>query len=143
MPLDTKNPFKLNCFKSIRKSIKQRTDEFSLDNLDKKEPKSIHRQTRFIEKSGKCNVAHGNLNNSASRYFSDIFTTIVDLPWVWSLIIFSVVYVSTWLLFALAWYVISWGHGDLTCVNAWGYYDNCLTCYHEQSHDFQDENSCL
>ena len=36
------------------------------------------RQTRFVNKKGHCNVKHGNVEGTF-RYFSDLFTTLVDL----------------------------------------------------------------
>jgi hypothetical protein len=62
--------------------------------------------------SGHCNVKHGNVEGTY-RYFSDLFTTLVDLKWRWNLFIFCSCYVFSWFLFALIWFFIAFIHGDL------------------------------
>ncbi|XP_056400288.1 G protein-activated inward rectifier potassium channel 4 isoform X2 [Hyla sarda] len=66
---------------------------------------------RYMEKDGKCNVHHGNVKETY-RYFSDLFTTLVDLKWHFSLFIFTLVYTVTWLFFGLIWWLIAYIRGD-------------------------------
>ncbi|XP_077313985.1 G protein-activated inward rectifier potassium channel 4 isoform X2 [Lithobates pipiens] len=67
---------------------------------------------RYMEKDGKCNVHHGNVKETY-RYFSDMFTSLVDLKWHFSLFIFTLVYTVTWLFFGLNWWFIAYLRGDL------------------------------
>uniref|UniRef100_H3BBD9 Potassium inwardly rectifying channel subfamily J member 5 n=1 Tax=Latimeria chalumnae TaxID=7897 RepID=H3BBD9_LATCH len=67
---------------------------------------------RYVEKDGKCNVHHGNVKETY-RYFSDLFTTLVDLKWRFSLLIFTMVYTVTWLFFGFIWWLIAYIRGDL------------------------------
>lgn len=67
---------------------------------------------RYMEKDGKCNVHHGNVKETY-RYFSDLFTSLVDLKWHFSLLIFTLVYTVTWLFFGLIWWFIAYIRGDL------------------------------
>nr|XP_046149941.1 G protein-activated inward rectifier potassium channel 4-like isoform X2 [Oncorhynchus gorbuscha] len=67
---------------------------------------------RYVQKDGKCNVHHGNVQETY-RYLSDLFTTLVDLRWRFSLFIFTLVYVVNWLFFGLLWYIIALIRGDL------------------------------
>uniref|UniRef100_A0AAY5KUG3 G protein-activated inward rectifier potassium channel 1 n=1 Tax=Esox lucius TaxID=8010 RepID=A0AAY5KUG3_ESOLU len=67
---------------------------------------------RYVQKDGKCNVHHGNVQETY-RYLSDLFTTLVDLRWRLSLFIFTLVYVVNWLFFGLLWYIIALIRGDL------------------------------
>ncbi|KAG8568127.1 hypothetical protein GDO81_013895 [Engystomops pustulosus] len=67
---------------------------------------------RYMEKDGKCNVHHGNVKETY-RYFSDLFTTLVDLKWHFSLLIFTLAYTITWLFFGLIWWFIAYIRGDL------------------------------
>ncbi|KAJ7995454.1 hypothetical protein DPEC_G00244730 [Dallia pectoralis] len=67
---------------------------------------------RYVQKDGKCNVHHGNVQETY-RYLSDLFTTLVDLRWRLSLFIFTLVYVVNWLFFGLLWYIIALVRGDL------------------------------
>ena len=47
------------------------------------------------------------------RFLQDIFTTLVDSQWRWTLIVFSLSFVLSWLLFAVIWWLIAVTHGDL------------------------------
>ncbi|XP_006642286.2 G protein-activated inward rectifier potassium channel 4 [Lepisosteus oculatus] len=67
---------------------------------------------RYVQKDGKCNVHHGNVQETY-RYFSDLFTTLVDLKWRFSLFIFTLVYCVTWLFFGFIWWLIAYIRGDL------------------------------
>ncbi|XP_038610812.1 G protein-activated inward rectifier potassium channel 4 [Tachyglossus aculeatus] len=67
---------------------------------------------RYMEKSGKCNVHHGNVQETY-RYLSDLFTTLVDLKWRFNLLVFTLVYTVTWLFFGLMWWLIAYVRGDL------------------------------
>ncbi|XP_064158619.1 G protein-activated inward rectifier potassium channel 4 [Anguilla rostrata] len=75
------------------------------------EPAKKVRQ-RYVQKDGKCNVHHGNVQETY-RYLSDLFTTLVDLRWRFSFLIFTLVYVVNWLFFGLLWWLIALIRGDL------------------------------
>lgn len=68
---------------------------------------------RLVYKNGECNVSHKHIRKVKRHYLADIFTTLIDLKWRWSLIIFTMTFVSTWLLFAVIWWVIAFTHADL------------------------------
>ncbi|XP_068098821.1 G protein-activated inward rectifier potassium channel 4 isoform X2 [Hyperolius riggenbachi] len=82
--------------------------------LDRSQLLAEHKKPRqrYMEKDGKCNVHHGNVKETY-RYFSDLFTTLVDLKWHFSLFIFTLVYTVTWLFFGLIWWFIAYVRGDL------------------------------
>uniref|UniRef100_A0A8C2ZGU4 Potassium inwardly rectifying channel subfamily J member 5 n=1 Tax=Cyclopterus lumpus TaxID=8103 RepID=A0A8C2ZGU4_CYCLU len=67
---------------------------------------------RYVQKDGKCNVHHGNVQETY-RYLSDLFTTLVDLRWRLSLFIFTLVYIVNWLFFGFLWWLIALIRGDL------------------------------
>ncbi|XP_058050654.1 G protein-activated inward rectifier potassium channel 4 [Ahaetulla prasina] len=67
---------------------------------------------RYMEKTGKCNVHHGNVQETY-RYLSDLFTTLVDLKWRFNLLVFTMVYTITWLFFGFIWWLIAYIRGDL------------------------------
>ncbi|XP_062367229.1 G protein-activated inward rectifier potassium channel 3 [Cinclus cinclus] len=73
---------------------------------------ATRKRQRYVEKDGKCNVQHGNVRETY-RYLTDIFTTLVDLKWRFSLLIFILAYALTWLFFGLIWWVIAYSRGDL------------------------------
>lgn len=45
--------------------------------------------------------------------FQDIFTTLVDAQWRWTLLVFSMNFMLSWLGFAVVWWLIALNHGDL------------------------------
>ncbi|XP_028824441.1 ATP-sensitive inward rectifier potassium channel 12 [Denticeps clupeoides] len=70
-------------------------------------------RSRFVNKTGQCNVRFLRMEEQSQRYLSDIFTTCVDVRWRWMFVIFSLVFVISWLGFGLAFWVIALLHGDL------------------------------
>ncbi|KAM0730653.1 ATP-sensitive inward rectifier potassium channel 12 [Formica fusca] len=68
---------------------------------------------RVVFKHGDCNVVQGNVAKRRRRYLQDIFTTLVDAQWRWTLLVFSMNFLLSWLGFALIWWLIAYGHGDL------------------------------
>ena len=68
-------------------------------------------------KNGECNVSHKHIRKVKRHYLADIFTTLIDLKWRWSLIIFTMTFVTTWLFFAFIWWIIGLTHGDFDTAN--------------------------
>ncbi|KAG8446454.1 hypothetical protein GDO86_014058 [Hymenochirus boettgeri] len=69
-------------------------------------------QNRFLQKDGSCNVYFKNIFGEWESYVVDIFTTLVDIKWRHMLIIFSLSYVLSWLLFGFIFWIIALQHGD-------------------------------
>lgn len=70
-------------------------------------------RNRFVKKNGQCNVHFTNMDEKSQRYLADIFTTCVDIRWRYMLVVFTFVFVVSWLVFGLAFWVIALLHGDL------------------------------
>ncbi|XP_029440924.1 ATP-sensitive inward rectifier potassium channel 11-like [Rhinatrema bivittatum] len=70
------------------------------------------KKARFVAKNGACNVAHKNIREQG-RFLQDVFTTLVDLKWHHTLLIFTMSFICSWMVFAMAWWLIAFGHGDL------------------------------
>ncbi|KAM7397350.1 hypothetical protein PAMP_020329 [Pampus punctatissimus] len=92
-------------------------DGFLLTRLaeDQNQPnrsRSRSQRARFITKSGSCNVAHKNIREQG-RFLQDVFTTMVDLKWQHSLLIFTSAFLCSWMLFAMIWWLLAFAHGDL------------------------------
>lgn len=47
------------------------------------------------------------------RFLQDVFTTMVDLKWQHSLLIFTSAFLCSWMLFAMMWWLLAFAHGDL------------------------------
>lgn len=93
--------------KQARDDVPLATDRTRLLAAETKKPRQ-----RYMEKSGKCNVHHGNVQETY-RYLSDLFTTLVDLKWRFNLLVFTMVYTITWLFFGFIWWLIAYLRGDL------------------------------
>uniref|UniRef100_A0A4Y0BMU4 Inwardly rectifying k+ channel n=1 Tax=Anopheles funestus TaxID=62324 RepID=A0A4Y0BMU4_ANOFN len=68
---------------------------------------------RAILKNGDCNVVLSRPPRQHLRFLQDIFTTLVDAQWRWTLLVFAFSFVGSWLFFAVIWWLISYTHGDL------------------------------
>ncbi|XP_007886828.1 inward rectifier potassium channel 16 [Callorhinchus milii] len=68
---------------------------------------------RFLRKDGNCNIHFKGMLNEWGSYFSDIFTTLIDLKWSHIFVIFSLSYILSWLFFGFVYWVMSAIHGDL------------------------------
>ncbi|MGH0176741.1 UNVERIFIED_CONTAM: hypothetical protein FKN15_073484 [Acipenser sinensis] len=100
------------------KLSKQAREDFCSQGADKERAK--RKIQRYVRKDGKCNVHNGNVRETY-RYFTDIFTTLVDLKWRFNLFIFVLVYTVTWLFFGMIWWLIAYVRGDLEHIgdNQW------------------------
>ncbi|XP_062246265.1 ATP-sensitive inward rectifier potassium channel 11 [Platichthys flesus] len=78
------------------------------------QPKFIAKpgKARFVAKNGTCNVAHTNIREQG-RFLQDVFTTLVDLKWLHTLVIFTMSFLCSWLLFGMIWWLVAFAHGDL------------------------------
>ncbi|XP_013401886.1 G protein-activated inward rectifier potassium channel 3-like [Lingula anatina] len=68
---------------------------------------------RLVYKNGECNISHTNIKKLRRRYLADIFTTLIDIKWRYSLMIFVLGFVLSWLVFAMVWWLIAFSHGDI------------------------------
>ncbi|KAK3091747.1 hypothetical protein FSP39_022312 [Pinctada imbricata] len=70
-------------------------------------------KSRIVTKSGNFNVRLNNVNSRIlHNYLKDAFTTLVDAKWRWSILIFILGFMITWLFFALLYWLFSYLHGD-------------------------------
>ncbi|KAM9489242.1 ATP-sensitive inward rectifier potassium channel 14 isoform 1-T3 [Clarias gariepinus] len=70
-------------------------------------------RSRFVGKDGRCNITFINMNKRGQRYLTDLFTTCVDIRWRWMLVVFTLSFLLSWLLFAIVFWLIAAAHGDL------------------------------
>lgn len=81
--------------------------------------------SRFVNKTGQCNIHFSNMDEKSQRYMSDIFTTCVDIRWRYMFLLFSLVFVVSWLMFGLMFWLIGLLHGDM---NSQGRDDSFVPC---------------
>lgn len=70
-------------------------------------------RSRFVSKGGQCNIHFTNMDEKPQRYISDIFTTCVDIRWRYMFLLFSLVFVVSWLTFGFGFWIIGLLHGDM------------------------------
>uniref|UniRef100_A0A182M8P4 Uncharacterized protein n=1 Tax=Anopheles culicifacies TaxID=139723 RepID=A0A182M8P4_9DIPT len=67
---------------------------------------------RAVFKNGYCNVSATKVPHQRLRFLQDIFTTLVDAQWRWTLLVFALGFVGSWVTFAGLYWLISYTHGD-------------------------------
>lgn len=72
---------------------------------------------RLVYKNGEVNITQANIRKRRRRYLADIFTTLVDIQWRYNLLVFTLAFICSWLIFALVWWLICFSHGDLDDAN--------------------------
>ncbi|XP_049530478.1 G protein-activated inward rectifier potassium channel 3 isoform X1 [Anopheles darlingi] len=99
-------------------------------------PLTRYRQTRYssrrirkrvIFKQGDCNVIQGNMAKRRRRYLQDIFTTLVDIQWRWTLFVFACSFILSWLGFGAIWFLIALSHGDVQAAGVDDSHKPCVT----------------
>ncbi|KAL4687850.1 hypothetical protein H8959_019978 [Pygathrix nigripes] len=70
-------------------------------------------RNRVVKKNGQCNIEFANMDEKSQRNLADMFTTCVDIRWRYMLLIFSLAFLASWLLFGVIFWVIAVVHGDL------------------------------
>ncbi|CAG2063200.1 unnamed protein product [Timema podura] len=80
--------------------------------------------SRAVLKNGECNVLQNHIHHRKLRFMQDLFTTLVDVQWRWTLLVFALSFILSWLGFALIWWLIAFTHGDLDEDHLPGYQEN-------------------
>lgn len=75
------------------------------DAMDKK---------RIVLKDGDYNLIRTNISRLHQHYWADLFTTLVDIRWRWNLLVFSMAFLTSWMVFAVLWWLVSYTHDDLS-----------------------------
>ncbi|XP_078009066.1 ATP-sensitive inward rectifier potassium channel 12 [Phascolarctos cinereus] len=87
-------------------------------------------RNRFVKKNGQCNIEFANMDDKSQRYLADMFTTCVDIRWRYMLLIFSLAFLVSWLLFGVIFWVIAIVHGDLERSSDERNYKPCILQVH-------------
>ena len=85
------------------------------------------KKERLVKKDGDFNIHFRNISRKSQSYLADVFTTLLDMKWRYTFLIFVIAFVLSWLGFALIWWFISYMHGDTrTADRAWS--NDTLPC---------------
>ncbi|XP_076058166.1 uncharacterized protein LOC143035250 isoform X2 [Oratosquilla oratoria] len=99
---------RVNLWRRIAHIIKEKIRKYRHTRISGKKIRK-----RVVYKNGECNVTQTNVAKRRRRYLQDIFTTLVDIQWRWTLLVFAMSFMLSWLVFALMWWIIVFAHGDL------------------------------
>ena len=88
-----------------------------------------HREVRLVRKCGQVNVGRtddGIVTSLKRKLFSgDTFTTVVELRWGWHLLLFSSLFVMSWVFFGLVYLLLVTVHEGGECISTvtegWGF----------------------
>jgi len=93
--------------------INRRKNSFFDDHISGNfEKKQMNKMKRVVKKGGSTSVTYKNISKKRRRYFSDLYTTLLDSSWSYCVLMFTASFYLSWLLFAIIYYVISLAHGD-------------------------------
>lgn len=93
--------------------INEWTTDILFYSSKKSRSQSIIFPKRSVLKNGQCNVLKKSSNsNRRIRYLQDIFTTLVDVKWRWTLVVFALSFIMSWLFYAGIYWLIAYAHGD-------------------------------
>ena len=97
---------------SLSRNNKSRSAPFNRAvSMERRRGRKQHR--RLVHKGGQYNLSYAQIKERRQRYLADIFTTMLDMKWRWNLLMFVMAFITSWLFFALVWWLISFSHGDL------------------------------
>ena len=93
--------------------INRRKNSFFDDTLSANyEKKQMNKRKRVVKKGGSTSVTYKNISKKRRRYFSDLYTTLLDSSWSYCVLMFTASFYLSWLLFAIIYYIIGVAHGD-------------------------------
>ena len=93
--------------------INRRKNSFFDDSLSANyEKKQMNKRKRVVKKGGSTSVTYKNISKKRRRYFSDLYTTLLDSSWSYCVLMFTASFYLSWLLFAIIYYIIGVAHGD-------------------------------
>ena len=70
------------------------------------------RKQRLVNKAGDFNISYRNIHHRHFSYMADIFTTVLDMKWRYTILIFIVTFCTSWVTFGLMWWLIAHIRGD-------------------------------
>merc|ERR1719483_256215 len=72
----------------------------------------MNKKKRVVLKDGLTNVTYKNISKKRRRYISDLYTTLLDSSWTYSVLMFTTSFYGSWIIFGGIYYIICHLHGD-------------------------------
>merc|ERR1719334_2411385 len=73
----------------------------------------MNKRRRVVLKDGLTTVTYKNISKKRRRYFSDLYTTLLDSSWTYCVLLFAASFYGSWLVFGILYYIIAYIHGDM------------------------------
>ena len=93
----------LKSLNGVEENVYQAVDE---------KTKTMNKKKRIVRKDGMMNISFKNVSKKRSCFFSDLYTTLLDASWAFSVIMFSTSFYGSWLFFGAIYFMICYLHGD-------------------------------
>jgi hypothetical protein len=77
---------------------------------------NFNQKTRLISKDGDCHVSRRHIDDLMRSCVSDVFSSLVDMKWRYSILLFFMSYIASWIIFACIWWLVAVTHGDASQV---------------------------
>merc|ERR1711936_1102329 len=87
-------------------------DNRTLESFHEKR-RRMNQKKRVVLKGGMTNVSYKNISKKKRRYFSDLYTTLLDSSWSYCVVMFTTSFYGSWIIFGAIYYMILHLHGDL------------------------------
>ena len=81
----------------------------------------MNKKKRVVLKDGTTSVTYKNISKKWRVFLTDIYTTLLDAPWIHCILMFSASFYGSWLMFGVLYYLISLSHGDFAPDKAEGH----------------------
>jgi len=85
--------------------------EYHLSESEAKQ--AMNKMKRIVLKGGETSIKFKNISKKKRKYFSDLYTTLLDTSWVICVLLFTTSFYLSWLIFAITYFLLSYFHGDL------------------------------
>ncbi len=85
---------------TVKGSYGNRLSKTLLDVAKRGRVFSKRKQARLVQKNGNFNIVLTNFGKQNYGFFMDYFTTALDMPWRWLLLIFCFAFIFSWVGFA-------------------------------------------
>merc|ERR1719430_362620 len=87
-------------------------DNRTLESFHEKR-RRMNQKKRVVLKGGMTNVSYKNISKKKRRYFSDLYTTLLDSSWSYCVVMFTTSFYGSWIIFGAIYYMILHLHGDI------------------------------
>ena len=109
----------LRSLNGVEENVYQAVDE---------KTKTLNKKKGIVRKEGIMNISFRNISKKKRRFFSDLYTTLLDASWTFSVIMFSTSFYGSWFFFGAIYFIICYLHGDFIEENVLSRGEDWIPC---------------